>query len=349
MKGVLRRGVDLTARCAASSGFIRLLEKLGDRNTQLLRVLTYHRVDEPDANPDLYPNLIGATPEEFDWQMGYLADNYQVVSMSDVLEAFVSGVRLPPKPVLITFDDGYKDFAEHAWPILRKHELPVTLFVATGFPDQPEQSFWWDRIYAALRSTKCNELVTPTGRISFDGSTHASAMRQLVSLIKSSPDEAVPGLVAQICDDLGAPASQPNPVLGWDSLQELAAEGVTLAPHTRLHPLLNRVSADRAREEIEGSLRDLQAKLGNVLPVFAYPSGAYTREVVEMLPSLGMRLAFTTCRGLNDLSSTDPFRIRRINIGRRTSKALLRTQLLSCAVHLNRWIPLPESAHTATP
>jgi peptidoglycan/xylan/chitin deacetylase (PgdA/CDA1 family) len=152
-----------------------------------------------------------------------------------------------------------------------------------------------------------------------------------------------------MCDDLGAPTSQPNPVLGWDSLRALATEGVAIAPHTRLHPLLNRVSADRAREEIKGSLLDLQDKLGDVLPVFAYPSGAYTREVVEMLPSLGIKLAFTTCRGLNDLSRTDPFRIRRINIGRRTSKAILRTQLLSCAVHLNRWIPLPESAHTATP
>ncbi|MFV1968513.1 MAG: polysaccharide deacetylase family protein [Pirellulaceae bacterium] len=342
MKGALKRGVDLTARCAILSGFVGLLEKLGDRKTQLLRVLTYHRVDEPDANPNLYPNLIGATPEGFDWQMSYLAANYRVVSMADVLDALVHGVPLPPKSVLITFDDGYKDFAEHAWPILRRYELPVTLFVPTGFPDQPQQAFWWDRLYAAVHRTTCDELVTPAGRISLADSTRrASGMRQLVSLVKSLPDDEAKRLVEQVCTDLGSPAAR-NPVLGWQSLRRLAAEGVTLAPHTRHHPLLNRVGAERARDEIAGAILDLQTELGDVLPVIAYPSGAYDRRVVEMLPPLGVKLAFTTCRGLNDLRSIDPLRIRRINVGRGTSQALLRTQLLAWTVHLNRWLPLPN-------
>ena len=67
-------------------GFVKLIEKLGDRRTHLLRVLTYHRVAEPDAYPDLYPNLIGATPDEFDGQMRFLAAHYRGVSMQEVLK-----------------------------------------------------------------------------------------------------------------------------------------------------------------------------------------------------------------------------------------------------------------------
>jgi peptidoglycan/xylan/chitin deacetylase (PgdA/CDA1 family) len=340
MKGAVKRGLDLTARCAVLSGFVGLLEKLGSW-TRLLRVLTYHRVDEPSEHPDLYPNLIGATPREFDWQMRCLADHYRAVSLAEVLAAVIDGAPLPTNAVLITFDDAYQDFADHAWPVLKRYRLPVTLFVPTGYPDQPEQTFWWDRLYSALRTTKRAGIESPAGYVPLaTPAQRAAGMRRLVNQIKSLPDDEAQPLVSSICAQLGKTLAH-NRVLGWDALRQLAAEGVTLAPHTRQHPLLNRVSSQRVRDEITGSIVDLQREIGDVPPVLAYPSGAYDQRVVEMLPSLGMKLAFTTCRGINVLDQVDPFQIRRINVGRRTSPALMRAQLLPCAAHFNRWSPLP--------
>src|SRR5690606_41799450 len=83
-------------------------------------------------------------------------------------------------------------------------------------------------------------------------------------------------------------------VLGWDELRQLAAEGVTLGAHTRTHPLLTRVRLDVARREVVGSLEGLRREIGEVLPVFAYPAGAYNAEVVAMLKEARFRLAFTT-------------------------------------------------------
>jgi len=119
-------------------------------------------------------------------------------------------------------------------------------------------------------------------------------------------------------------------VLDWDELRQLAAEGVTLAPHTRDHPLLDRVDLERAEAEITGSLEDLERETGSVASparVLAYPSGAHGGSAVEAARRAGMTLAMTTKRGGNDLRRADRLRLRRINVGGRASVPLIRAQL----------------------
>jgi peptidoglycan/xylan/chitin deacetylase (PgdA/CDA1 family) len=341
MKQTVKQSLDLVARGAERAGVVRFLQSCGTGRRRLLAVLTYHRVDEPAARPDLYPNLIGATPAEFASQMECIAEHFQAVSLQEVLDAVQRGNSLPPNAVLITFDDAYQDFADHAWPVLRKLQLPVTMFVPTAYPDQT-RSFWWDRVYSAISQTGEPEIPTPRGTLPLrTPEQKRQAIRSLTSSIKSLPDSEAQSLVTELCSKLNAVPPRPS-VMGWNQLRELAADGVTLAPHTRLHPLLNRVRPDRFEAEIAGSFVDLQREVGKILPVLAYPSGAYCREVVEVLPDLGIQLAFTTCRGVNDLDRLDPYRVRRVNVGRQTSAALLRTQLLSWNVHWNRWFPVPE-------
>src|SRR3712207_2813854 len=151
MSGVIKHLLLFATRSAAFSRFVGFLERADPQSPNLLRVLTYHRVDEPDAQPTLYPGLISATPAAFEQQMRYLSKHYNVVSMAEVLAAF-QGAALPPRSVLVTFDDAYRDFAEHAWPTLRRYRLPATVFVPTAFPDRPQRIFWWDQLYHAVNT-----------------------------------------------------------------------------------------------------------------------------------------------------------------------------------------------------
>ena len=116
----------------------------------MLRVLTYHRVAKPNDTPTLEPRLISTTPAMFAQQMRYLARHYAVVSLEDVLHAVTTGMRLPKRAVLITFDDAYRDVGDIAWPILQRYQLPATLFVPTWYPAQPERALWWDRTGSVL-------------------------------------------------------------------------------------------------------------------------------------------------------------------------------------------------------
>jgi peptidoglycan/xylan/chitin deacetylase (PgdA/CDA1 family) len=331
----------LTHLAANSAAFARLVEALDRRDrhrTNVLRVLTYHRVDWPDARPHLYPSLISATPEAFSRQMEFVAAQYQVVSLAQVLDARRGGAPLPPRSVLVTFDDAYRDFAEHAWPVLERLRLPAVLFVPTAFPDQPQRAFWWDRLYAALdRTTFRGPLTSPLGPLSLaDPRARQAAFERLKLVVKQLPHDDALALVDRLCEQLAVPATTGD-VLSWEELKQLARRGLDLGAHTRTHPLMHRVSALRARAEALGSLDDLRHHLGAAAAVFAYPSGGFDAQVVQLLRDAGFELAFTTGRGVNDLATADPLRLRRVNVGRRTTLPLLQAQLLSLSTRLNRW------------
>jgi peptidoglycan/xylan/chitin deacetylase (PgdA/CDA1 family) len=235
---------------------------------------------------------------------------------------------LPSRAVLLTFDDAYCDFAEHAWPILKRFGLSATLFVPTAYPDQPGLSFWWDDLYQAIRTTsQTSFLDTPVGPLSLSHASRFKTFKHLKTFLKTLNYSEAMEKVKQYCRQLGAQPST-NSVLSWHSLRKLTDEGVILGAHSRTHPLMDRVELGEAREEAVGSLKDLEREIGTVLPVFAYPGGAFSDSVVDMLEQEGLKLAFTTMRGINNLHSSDPLRVRRINVGGGTTLPILRAQLL---------------------
>lgn len=342
MLSFIKRSMSIATQSTAFEKFVSLLERVDGQRSGLLRVLTYHRVDDPSARPWLDPSLISATPEAFDQQMKYLSTNYQFITVADILTALETrnSKDLPARAVVVTFDDAYFDFEEHAWPILKRYGIPVTLFVPTAYPDQPERTFWWDDLYNAIQSTSREDnLNTPLGLLSLSSTSRTQIYKRLKNYIKTLKHTEVKLLVKQLCDELGAPPTT-NCILGWDSLRRLANEGVTLGAHTRTHPLMNRVPLEDAQTEVLGSSRDLENEIGSTLPIFAYPSGEFNDEVANMLKSEGFKLAFTTTRGINNIHRADPLRMRRINVGGKTTIPILRAQLLPWAMHLNWLQPL---------
>ncbi len=324
----LGRLASAAARAAELSGFLRLLEWTRDDSTNRLRVLTYHRVTEPDVLPRPCPGSVSATPAEFALQMEFLAASYRVVSIQEVLDAVRNERPLPSRAVLISFDDAYRDFADHAWPILKRTGLPVTLFVPTAFPDHPECTFWWDRLFQAIAMATAGRVETPLG--SSPLTTHAErsqCFRRLRDGIKEMPHRIAMELVDRICRELGNGHPAPG-VLSWSELRSLAGEGVALGAHTRSHPVVNQISLEEIRSEVSGSIEDLKRQVGSALPIFAYPSGRYNDQAVRVVAEAAIVLAFTTDRGVNDLRHSDRLRLRRIQVGSCTSRALLRSQLL---------------------
>lgn len=339
MLQILKNTAFVAAKSPAGDRFVKLLESTDRYQPGILRVLTYHRIDEPTRRPWLDPALISASPKAFDEQMAYLAACYRPVTISEVLAALKSQDKndLPPRAVLVTFDDGYVDFEEQAWPILSRYKVPAVLFVPTAYPDHPEQTFWWDELHQALQYTNRNEkLETAIGTFSL--STPVSryqAYKRLRDHMKTlSHAEAILSL-RELCRELDVqPAA--NCIMSWDSLRKLSRDGLALGAHTRTHPLLNQIPLDAAREEARGSLEDLRREIGSVRPILAYPGGQSNNEVVHMLAREGFALAFTTRRGINHMDQMDPFRIKRINVGGRTPLPVLRAELLPWAAHFNR-------------
>jgi len=335
---MFKQSLFFVARSPVFAAFVSLLERFDSRQPNLLRVLTYHRIDEAGTRPHLDPATLSATPADFTRQMQYLVDRYHVVDFPTVLAAIRGELILPPRSVLITFDDASCDFAENSWPILRRFELPAMLFVPTAFPDSPGRAFWWDRLHAAICRTDADlEFLRKLGIRIAKGNRYETYRRVLL-WIKAQPYAQACEVIDAICRECGS-APWTSPVLGWDQLRQLARQGLALGVHTRTHPLMNRLPVMEAVEEALGSYEDLRAQIGDTPAVLAFPGGEFSEAIVKRLRG-SFELAFTTCRGLNDLNRCDRMRLRRINVGRNTPRSLVRAQLLTQARHLNVCWPL---------
>jgi peptidoglycan/xylan/chitin deacetylase (PgdA/CDA1 family) len=314
------------AETAAVGRLVGAVERLDARRPNLLRVLTYHRVDDPVA---------------FGAQAAFLARSCATVSAADVLASLGGGPPLPPRAVLLTFDDAYRSFATDAWPVLRSLGIPALLFVPTAYPDSERPSFWWDRVDRTLaQAPRGTSVETFAGCLSTESAPARSAsLRTLKLRLKDLPHRELVAEVERLCTRLGVPPGR-HDVLGWDELRRLAREGVTLGAHTRTHPVLTRVPPVEAESEIAGSLADLEREIGPGPRLLAYPDGRHDDGVVGAAARAGVELAVTTRRGTNDLRAADRLRLRRIHVEASDPRPVLRARLLYSSVYLNRLRPL---------
>ena len=118
--------------------------------------------------------------------------------------------RLPRRAVLVTFDDGYRDFAAHAWPVLRAASVPATMFVATGAADSPSTPFWWDRLWAAVQaSARPGPIATPRAHAGRRGACTADR-RDHPGLAEDLDHDEAMREVDRIVEELGARDGAPD-------------------------------------------------------------------------------------------------------------------------------------------
>lgn len=281
-----------------------VLQAFSAHDRQRLVVLCYHRVDYPEHRPWLDPELISATPEQFDEQMQLLARQYHPVTAEQVLEALEGGRSLPSHAVLVTVDDGYRDFRETIFPVSQRHGIRPVLFVPTAFASRLPgyEAFWWDQLYQAVYCSDRPTLPCRGESIPIESPAQKSdARRRVARLLKRLPHDEAVDIARGFSEQRTAlPADRPPDILNWDELRQLARDGATLAAHTHTHSILSRITQARAAEEIHTSQALIHREIGSALPVFAFPDGkpeTFTPDIVKLLQSEAFRLVFTTVEG----------------------------------------------------
>lgn len=235
-------------------------------------ILTYHSIDDSDS-PISVPERV------FRRHVGWLAAHGpRVVTLDELL-------ALPPSEpaIALTFDDAFVNFADVAWPLLRDHGLPATLYV-------------------------------PTAHV---GGTNTWGGR------------AQPGIPTL-------------PIMDWDTLGRLAAEGVTLGSHTCTHPDLAHVSGVEVRVELERSAAELRQRLGIRPSGLAYPYGGHDESVRAIAAALYDHACTTDMRVLGSvedrhgLPRIDMFYLRSANLLEAWGSTRLRLYL-NARAGVRRW------------
>jgi len=108
----------------------------------------YHYLSVPPPDADIYRLDLSVTPDTFEAQMKYLASaGYHPIRISDLTDYLLNGTQLPSKPIVLTFDDGYRDNYENALPVLKKYKFPATFFIIAQFIDDQKPGYMtWDQV-----------------------------------------------------------------------------------------------------------------------------------------------------------------------------------------------------------
>ena len=291
-------------------------------------VLTYHRIGNAEESM-LDRNVFSATADEFDRQVALLKRESDIVRPDDVPEL----IKKPGRHVMITFDDGYRDNFDLAFPILKAHGVPATFFLCTGFLDHQVMS-WWDEIAWLIRSSPLPEIsLAPwssspirTGRRDVEQSIQAVLTRY-----KELPTQCAQEMLASIRSLSGSPPLDAEVTrtlwMTWEMVREMAAAGMVIGGHTVNHPLLGRLDAAAQRAEIASGQRRITAELGHPARAFAYPVGSadsFDAATKAAVASAGFKTAFSFHGGYARSSTWDPFNIPRTYIATGTCDHTIR-------------------------
>jgi peptidoglycan/xylan/chitin deacetylase (PgdA/CDA1 family) len=203
-------------------------------------ILMYHSVDNQKGT-------FFVSPENFAKQMEYIKKNgYEVITLDELAKSIKDKRMLKKNKVVITFDDGYKDNFQYAYPVLKKLGFPATVFLISDF--------------------------------------------------------------------VGKYLSNKKELLNWDEIALMSKNKISFGGHTKRHFYLGSVKDERtALEEIVGSKKTIEQKIGMPVDYFCYPTGGFNERVKEMVKEAGYKGACTTNRGFVDFNR-DAYELKRVKV-----------------------------------
>ncbi len=257
-------------------------------------VLAYHRIGPAEVP------FRKVTVDSFRAQMAWLRRHCTVLHPSRLRDA----VDFPPEklPVLVTFDDGYRDYYEHAAPILREFEVPAVNFVATQFVDDGAP-FWWDLIDLACQRTTNRQVLLPWAQQPLAIDTALDRLRlyrECQRHLKGVPDTEKQALLPHVFKALAVDPSElqmERQVMTWDEMRA-TRDVTTYGGHLHSHPLVSRIDDNQLDAELRISQHRMAAELGARPTLFAYPDGDITAAAKATVRRHGYDMAFGILEGL---------------------------------------------------
>ena len=236
-------------------------------------VLCYHGLRRDDAEAgSMAFEALHVRAAEFDAHCRLIRETCDPIRLNDWI---AENARLPPRPVLVTFDDGYGTVFSLAKPILEEYGIPAVIFV-TSRPAMERRRFWFDRVAIHLGESAVEDLK----RCSYE------EWRRRVNEV---PEDS-------LADD------DPHAPLTLEELRVLARHPLfEIGGHTMIHPILARALAEVQRNEIFGNRNELETRIGVKIWAFAYPNGRprldYSEETLQLVQEAGFEMAFSSRSG----------------------------------------------------
>lgn len=298
-----------------------ILRMVANRNPDGVTILLYHGVCRPEDDPRWRNGKGKFTPVDlFEKQIRVCRDYGTVVPLSHILGV----AALPPNPIVLTFDDGYLNNFSLLYPLLRKYEIPATIFLTTGFLDKEVFLWmdWFDQVVCKVPSgTQELQIGKRTCFLDFRTEEAREATRvEVRKRLKLEPIAEIHRFLRYLQERTGVAlgwGDVPESILPleWDHVREMERSGlVQFGAHTVTHPILSRCGIEQQTREILDSKKRIEEETGRTCISFAYPNGQcddYTEETVGILRKCGFALGLTAERGFVHSDESGPYQLPR--------------------------------------
>jgi peptidoglycan/xylan/chitin deacetylase (PgdA/CDA1 family) len=271
------------------------------------RILMYHRF-----GPDGAYRRLGTT--ELDAQLRYLKTHFRPTKLSDVIARLRAGQPLDRRTVVLTVDDGYEDFATYAYPVLKRHGMPATVYVVSRFLSG-ECWLWFDALQWIVDAAPAGRHALVVAGTSFDMDLDSPDARRklwgdVAALTTGLAPDAQWRNVADFARQLRVELPE-RPVpeysgMTWDQLRALDPAIVEVGAHTVSHPTLAHCPRDLQEREIRGCKTDIEQRIGREAANFCYPNGLpgdFTPETEAIVAAAGYASSVMACGGLASRAS----------------------------------------------
>jgi peptidoglycan/xylan/chitin deacetylase (PgdA/CDA1 family) len=293
-------------------------------------VLQYRRV----ALLSHDPLRLAVQPHNFERQMEYLAENFDVISLGELRQHLETATPWQNRTVAVTFDGGYSDVLYTAKEVLERFRIPATVFVPS-VNLMERKPFWWDVLEDVLvagdgapQTRSPEALVVETEGQSYGWSLASQqdrfrAFDDLYGILSDKPPSQQRELMAEIVRNLDGVVNEDldnHATLRAQEIRSLEDSGlITIGGHAHHGGKLSLLSEPEQRDEIEYNKRILEEILGHGIECFAYPfgdEGSYTTATQRTLRDLGFRLSFYVSSDTVGMTGADSlYELPRLKIG----------------------------------
>jgi peptidoglycan/xylan/chitin deacetylase (PgdA/CDA1 family) len=313
--------------CASNMGWIR--------HRGRVVILTYHRIvsDRMVQDEHIQPGMY-VRGRSFETHITYLRKRFNIISMDELLDLWQTNrLKSHQSYCVITFDDGWRDNYQFAFPILAKYRIPATIFLATDFIGTARW-FWPDQMLLLLDKGRqhttgaADREALSTVLAETIGVTLSAAdgiFRRVESGDQIEPDAIIEfckgvevGRIHQIIDRLSRTLHMDLPtqrvLLSWDEVREMAGNGVTFGSHSGSHRIMTQIPLSEVKTELIDSMKTMLEQGIKPVPVFCYPNGNFDRDIQELVRESGYLAAVGCEVGLERDRPSDLFALKRISL-----------------------------------
>lgn len=271
-------------------------------------ILGYHRiVDDFDAVAENEMPSMLTSAAMFERHLDLVGRHFRFATLDEIGERLASGEPFSERVAAVTFDDGYRDNYEHAFPILKRKGIPAAVFVVT---DLVGKRVWQthDKLFQLVRkayaawsdprrelSSLLRTLDLPATHLLRHRAATSSPLMTVSALLPDLSATNLRRVMAALENNTGNGFQNIALSLTWPMIQEMHRAGITIGSHTRRHVSLPAESSDTVMAELVESKRVIEEHVGAPVHHFAYPGGQFTPRDVEAIERAGYRFAYTAC------------------------------------------------------